>query len=41
MTGVEFAVVLEQPPVYVIQKQKRRGPDPQDGKFSACLTCTF
>ncbi|RUS19597.1 MED6 mediator sub complex component-domain-containing protein [Endogone sp. FLAS-F59071] len=30
MTGVEFAVVLEQPPVYVIQKQKRRGPDPQD-----------
>ncbi|RUP49387.1 MED6 mediator sub complex component-domain-containing protein [Jimgerdemannia flammicorona] len=30
MTGVEFAVVLENPPVYVIQKQQRRGPNPQD-----------
>jgi len=30
MTGVEFAVVHEQPPVYVIQKQYRRGPSPND-----------
>ncbi|RUS26199.1 MED6 mediator sub complex component-domain-containing protein [Jimgerdemannia flammicorona] len=34
MTGVEFAVVLENPPVYVIQKQQRRGPNPQDGESS-------
>ncbi|CAO3683234.1 unnamed protein product [Umbelopsis vinacea] len=30
MTGVEFAVVHEQPPVYVIQKQYRRGPSQND-----------
>jgi hypothetical protein len=32
MTGVEFAVVHEQPPVYVIQKQYRRGPSQNDGE---------
>lgn len=26
MTGIEFAVVHEQPPVYIIQKRYRRGP---------------
>ncbi|KAJ8661898.1 hypothetical protein O0I10_002229 [Lichtheimia ornata] len=30
MTGIEFAVVHEQPPVWVIQKQYRRGPEPND-----------
>ncbi|CAM0135309.1 unnamed protein product [Umbelopsis sp. WA50703] len=30
MTGIEFAVVHEQPPVYVIQKQYRRGPSNND-----------
>ena len=32
MTGIEFAVVHEQPPVWVIQKRYRRGPEPSDGK---------
>lgn len=26
MTGIEFAVVHEQPPVWIIQKRYRRGP---------------
>ncbi|KAI7854450.1 mediator complex, subunit Med6 [Circinella umbellata] len=30
MTGIEFAVVHEQPPVWVIQKRYRRGPEPND-----------
>lgn len=33
MTGIEFAVVHEQPPVWVIQKQYRRGPEPHDGEW--------
>jgi hypothetical protein len=32
MTGVEFAITHEQPPVWVIQKRYRRGPAPDDGK---------
>lgn len=31
MTGIEFAVIHEQPPVWVIQKRYRRGPAPDDG----------
>ncbi|KAI8374783.1 mediator complex, subunit Med6 [Blakeslea trispora] len=30
MTGIEFAVVHEQPPVWIIQKRYRRGPQPDD-----------
>jgi mediator of RNA polymerase II transcription subunit 6 len=30
MTGIEFAVVHEQPPVWIIQKRYRRGPAPDD-----------
>ncbi|OAD76019.1 hypothetical protein PHYBLDRAFT_143006 [Phycomyces blakesleeanus NRRL 1555(-)] len=30
MTGIEFAVIHEQPPVWVIQKRYRRGPAPDD-----------
>ncbi|KAI9032655.1 MED6 mediator sub complex component-domain-containing protein [Phycomyces nitens] len=30
MTGIEFAVIHEQPPVWVIQKRFRRGPAPDD-----------
>ncbi|KAI9256544.1 MED6 mediator sub complex component-domain-containing protein [Phascolomyces articulosus] len=30
MTGIEFAVIHEQPPVWVIQKRYRRGPEPND-----------
>ncbi len=30
MTGVEFAIVHEQPPVWVIQKRYRRGPAEDD-----------
>ncbi|KAI8146337.1 MED6 mediator sub complex component-domain-containing protein [Fennellomyces sp. T-0311] len=30
MTGIEFAVVHEQPPVWVIQKRYRRGPEEND-----------
>ncbi|KAI8092604.1 mediator complex, subunit Med6 [Halteromyces radiatus] len=30
MTGIEFAVTHEQPPVWVIQKRYRRGPAPDD-----------
>ncbi|KAI8332566.1 mediator complex, subunit Med6 [Chlamydoabsidia padenii] len=30
MTGVEFAITHEQPPVWVIQKRYRRGPAPDD-----------
>lgn len=30
MTGIEFAVVHDQPPVWIIQKRYRRGPAPDD-----------
>lgn len=30
MTGIEFAIVHEQPPVWIIQKRYRRGPQPDD-----------
>lgn len=30
MTGIEFAIVHEQPPVWVIQKRYRRGPAEDD-----------
>ncbi|CAO3625782.1 unnamed protein product [Cunninghamella echinulata] len=30
MTGIEFAVIHDHPPVWVIQKRYRRGPDPDD-----------
>ncbi|KAI8887085.1 MED6-domain-containing protein, partial [Backusella circina FSU 941] len=30
MTGIEFAIVHEQPPVWIIQKRYRRGPAPDD-----------
>ncbi|CEP14591.1 hypothetical protein [Parasitella parasitica] len=30
MTGIEFAVVHDQPPIWIIQKRYRRGPAPDD-----------
>jgi hypothetical protein len=30
MTGIEFAIVHEQPPVWIIQKRYRRGAAPDD-----------
>lgn len=34
LKGIEFAVIHEHPPVWVIQKRYRRGPAPDDGEYN-------